>query len=118
LIAAIERAEAAGYDIRVAGAGRLPRVETFGTGGYQNFLGTLGGAPGSPTGPDQVATSAQAGVRLTLPLFQGGRVAAQRRQAQARASVALEQVVAAERNVISQVRAAYSSWQASLAIIS
>ncbi len=117
LIAAAERAQAAGYDIRVAGAGRLPRVETFATGGYQNFLGTLGSVPGAATGADQVATSAQAGVRLSLPLFQGGRVAAQQRQAQAQASAALEQVVAAERSVISQVRAAYSSWRASQAII-
>jgi len=116
LIAATERAEAAGYDIRVAGAGRLPRVETFATGGYQNYLGTLGSVPGAE-GAEQVATSAQAGLRLSLPLFQGGRVAAQQRQAQAQASAALEQVVSAERNVIAQVRAAYSSWRASLAII-
>jgi len=115
LIAATERAEASGYDIRVAGAGRLPRVETFATGGYQNYLGSLGSVPGAEA--DQVATSAQAGLRLSLPLFQGGRVAAQQRQAQAQASSALEQAVAAERSVISQVRAAYSSWRASLAII-
>jgi outer membrane protein len=117
LLAATERAEAAGYDIRVAGAGRLPRVEGFATGGYQNFLGTLGTFPGAVGEADQVATTAQAGVRLSLPLFQGGRVAAQQRQAQAQASAALEQVVATERNIISQVRASYSSWRASLAII-
>jgi len=54
---------------------------------------------------------------VSIPLFQGGRPAALQRQAQARASAALEQVIAAERDVIAQVRAAYSSWQASLAII-
>ena len=48
-----------------------------------------------------------------LPLYQGGRPAAQERQAQDRASQALEQVVATERNVIQQVRSAYSAWQAS-----
>ena len=115
LIAAIERAEAAGYDIEVAGSGRLPRLEVFAGGGYNNYLGTLVD-PSDPNTP-QGQTSAQAGVRLTLPLFQGGRVPAQQRQAQAQASAALEQVVATERSVISQVRAAYSSWQASKAII-
>ncbi len=56
-------------------------------------------------------------MRFTLPLFQGGRVAAQQRQAQANASAALEQVVSTERSIISQVRSAYSSWQAAQAII-
>lgn len=115
LIAARERAEAAGFDIRVAGADRLPTISAFTNGGYQNFLGTLGAAPGSTA--DQTATSATAGVRLTVPLFQGGRVAAQQRQASAQAQAALEQIVATEREVISQVRAAFSSWRAANAII-
>lgn len=115
LIAARERAEAAGYDIDVAGSGRLPRISLFTGGTYSNFLGTLGSAPG--TTADQTATGAQAGVRLTLPLFQGGRVAAQRRQATANAQAALEQAVAVEREVIANTRAAYSSWRAANAII-
>jgi len=116
LLGAMERAQAAGFDIDVAGAGRLPQLEVFTSGGYNNYLGTLESfTPGTSTPQGQ--TTAQAGVRLTLPLFQGGRVAAQQRQAQAQASVALEQVVATERAVIAQVRAAYSSWQASNAII-
>ena len=117
LIAAQERATAADYDIAVAGAGRLPRVEVVGGPGYTNYLGSLGTIPGSGTIADQDSTSVQAGVRLSLPLFQGGRPAAQQRQATARASAALEQIVATERNVISQVRSAYSSWRAANAII-
>jgi outer membrane protein len=115
LIAARERAEAAGFDIRIAGAGRLPTVSLFSNGGYQNFLGTLGAIPG--TTADQAVQSATAGVRLTMPLFQGGRTAAQQRQASAQAQAALEQVIATERDVISQVRAAFSSWRAANAII-
>jgi outer membrane protein len=115
LIAARERAQAAGYDVQVAGAGRLPTVSVFTNGGYQNFLGTLGSLSGSPA--DQTATSATAGVRLTLPLFQGGRVAARQRQANAQADAALEQVVAVERGVIADVRSAYSNWRAADAII-
>ena len=117
LIAAKERAEAAGYDIDVAGSGRLPRVSVFLGGDYQNFLGTLSGLPGAPAAPPQTTTAAQGGVSLSVPIFQGGRPAALQRQAQARASAALENVIAAERDVIAQVRSAWSSWQASLAII-
>lgn len=116
LIAAKERAEAAEFDIDVAGAGRLPRVSAFVGYDYQNFLGTLGG---TSIGTDvaQTSTAAQAGVQVSIPIFQGGRPAALQRQAQARSAAALETVIAAERDVIAQVRAAYSSWQAANAII-
>ncbi|RDC61170.1 Outer membrane efflux protein BepC [Alteripontixanthobacter maritimus] len=118
LIAAIERAEAAGIDIRVAGAGRLPRVSLFAGGNYNNFLGTLGGSGGGvAVNPPQGQTSAQVGVRLSVPLLQGGLTAARERQASAFASAALEQVIAVERDVIGQVRSSWSSWQAALAII-
>ena len=116
LIAAQERARAAGFDVRVAGAGRLPRLELFTSGGATDYLGTLGSIPGGTSAP-QFQTSAQAGVRATIPLFQGGRPAAQERQAQARSSAALETVVATERDVIATVRTAYANWQAANAII-
>jgi len=116
LIGAQERARAAGFDIRVAGAGRLPRLELFTSGGMTDYLGTLGSSiPGVST--EQRQTSAQAGVRATIPLFQGGRPAAQERQAQARSAAALETVVAAERDVISTVRSGFATWRASLEII-
>ncbi len=124
LIAARENAAAAGYDIDVAGSGRLPRVSVFAGYDYQNFFGTLGGSftnPNDPDGPPllapQTTTAAQAGVSLSVPIFQGGRVAAQQRQATARASAALERVIAAERDVIAQVRASYSSYYAARSII-
>jgi outer membrane protein len=116
LIGAKERAQAAGFDIRVASASRLPRLELFGSGGVTDYLGTLGTIPGS-TAPEQRQTSAQAGVRATIPLYQGGRPLAQERQAQARSSAALEQVVATERDVISTVRSAFASWRAATAIV-
>ncbi|WP_137680494.1 TolC family outer membrane protein [Aurantiacibacter suaedae] len=112
LIAALERAQASRYDIDVAGAGRLPTLEAFGTGGYQNYLGTL-----SDPNTSEASTTAQAGLRLRLPLFQGGRVSARERQAQANSQAALEQVVATERAIIAQVRGAYSSWRAASAIV-
>jgi len=112
LIAAVERAEAAGIDIEVAGAGRLPTLSVVTGGGYQNYFGSLGG-----DGAAQNATSATAGLRFTVPIFQGGLTAARQRQAGALANAALEDVVATERNIIADVRAAYSSWRASNAII-
>lgn len=112
LIAANERAKAAGYDSEVAGAGRLPRIEVFASGNYDNSLGT---APGSSY-PNSYEY-ASAGVRATIPLFQGGLPAARERQAQARAGAALEDEIAAERDVIAQVRSAWSSWQAASTIV-
>ena len=124
LIAAEERAEAAGLDIEVAGAGRLPRFSFFAGYDYQNFLGTVPDLPIDPENPEagsvpspQTATGAQAGISFRIPLFQGGRPAALQRQAQARSLAALETVIAVERDVIAQVRSAYSNWQASLGLI-
>jgi outer membrane protein len=116
LLGAQERARAAGYDIRVAGASRLPRVDVTSGGNFQTFLGTLP-APAAGFSQDNESATASAGLRATIPLFQGGRPSALERQAQARRSAALEQIVAAERDIIAQVRASYSSWQAANAII-
>jgi len=115
LLASRERAEASRFDIDVAGSTRLPRVSVFAGGDYNNYLGTLGGNVG--TNVPQTATTAQAGVSVSIPLFQGGRPAALERQAQARSAAALETVIAAERDTIAQVRSAWSSWQAATAII-
>jgi len=115
LIAAKERAEAAGYDTKVAGAGRLPTVSVFVNGDYSDFFGTLGG----PIAADfaQSEKTANAGLRLTVPLFQGGLPAARQRQAGARENAALEDVIAAERQVIAETRSTFSNWQAANGVI-
>ena len=115
LIAARERADAAEYDIDVAGANRLPRLSAYSRNTYTDYFGTLGGPAAIQFA--QSETTANAGLQLTIPIFQGGRPAALQRQAGARATAALENVIAAERDVISQTRAAYSSWLAANAII-
>ncbi len=109
LIGARERTKAAAYDINVAGAGRLPKVEVFTSGSYSDPLGSAVGA--------SLSTGLNAGVRATIPLFQGGRPAAQERQAQARSAAAQEQEIGTERDVIAQVRASYSSLSAATAVI-
>ena len=112
LIAAHVRTRAAGFDTDVAGAGRLPRVSVFIGPDYTDYLGTLGGGSLPAGTVRQRQLTAQAGIRATIPIFQGGLPAAQQRQAQAREGVALEQEIAVERQVIATVRSAYSSWRA------
>ncbi len=109
--------DAFGYDVRTAKAGRLPQLALTGQIGYTNYLGTLGGS-GVPAGSfTQSQTTGGAGVSATIPLFQGGRPAAQVRQAQAREGQAMEQLVATERSVVAQARSAFAAWQASLEVI-
>jgi len=116
LLAARQRSKAAGFDVRVASASRLPKVSLFASGDRTDYLGTLGGSlSGSYT---QTGSSAVAGVRASVPLFQGGSPAAQRRQAQDRENAAMEQEIGTERAVIANVRAAYAQWQAASALIS
>ena len=111
ILASRERSKAAEKDIDVAGAGRLPPVSLYTSGTYNNYLGTLGGINHAAT--PQTDRSATAGARISIPIFQGGLPAAQRRQAQATASATLEQEIATERDVIAQVRSAYTAWIAS-----
>ena len=89
------------------------------SGQYQDidtdYLGTLGGSvPGSFT---QQSTTAQVGVRASIPIYQGGLPAAQRRAAQAREDAAMEQEVGVERAVVANVRTAYAQWQAASSLI-
>lgn len=115
LQAAVERAAAAGHDIKVAGSTRLPRIEITTSADYSEFLNSL---PPSLAAVTRNSSSAvTAGVRMTIPIYQAGRPTALQRRAQANASAALERTVAVERGLIAQVRSAYSSWQAADAII-
>ena len=117
LLQAAEKArDATAFDVRVARASRLPRVNLQAGGTYFNFLNTLGS-----TSPIATATQSDygltAGVGLTLPLYQGGRPAAQVRQAQARRGQAIEQVTATERGIVAQTRSAYAGWQSAQQVI-
>ncbi|MEP6869364.1 MAG: TolC family outer membrane protein, partial [Novosphingobium sp.] len=116
LIGARQRTKAAGFDTRVAGAGRLPKVSLFSGVDYTDYMGTLS-VIGFPGTVPQRSTTSQAGVRATIPIFSGGLPAAQRRQAQARENAAQEQEIGVERAVVASVRSAFSQWQASLEVI-
>ncbi|MBN8500840.1 MAG: TolC family outer membrane protein [Sphingomonadales bacterium] len=112
LLAARQRAKAAGYDTAAVGANRLPRVSVFANSGYNDYLGTNKLPPAV-----QSTTNTTVGVRASVPLFQGGLPSAQRRQAQAREGATMEQEIAVERAVIANVRAAFAQWQAALSLI-
>ncbi|MBS0475797.1 MAG: TolC family outer membrane protein [Proteobacteria bacterium] len=112
LIAAHERSKAASFDTAVAGAGRLPTIGVFTGIDRTDSLGT-----NNLPGVTQSVTSTIAGLRATIPLFQGGLPAAQRRQAQAREGAVLEQQIGIEREVVAATRSAFASWQAATALI-
>lgn len=116
LIAAREGREAASFDRRAANASRLPTISVFTSPSYSNALNSVSSnIPGFQA--DNSSFTAQAGVRATIPLYQGGQPAAQIRQAQARLGQAQELEIAAEREVIAQTRAAYASWKAAQDVI-
>jgi len=116
LAAARSRAKAARYDVGAAAAARLPKISLFADTERDSYLGSLV-VPGYVGAVPQAATTADVGVRATLPLFQGGRPAAQVRQAEAQEGAAMDKEIGTERSVIAQVRGAFSSWAAANAII-
>ena len=115
LQAAARQRDATRYDVAVARAGRLPRLSVVVGGNYYNYLGSLGSGTGPQVG--QTGTSVTAGLALTLPIFQGGRIGAQVRQAEALRSQAIENATAAERVVVAQARSAYAVWRSSQQVI-
>lgn len=115
LIASREEREAAYFDRRSENARRLPTVSGFTGASYSHNFGSIDSGTLPPF--DKSSSSAQIGVRATVPLYQGGQPAAQIRQAQARLGRAQELEIAAEREAIAQTRASYASWRASLDVI-
>ena len=111
LVSITRQAAAAGYDVRVAQAGRLPTLSGVVSGTYVNNLGggatDIFGGVGPATG-----TQTTAGLNARVPIFQGGLPAARTRQAQALQGQLFEQVVGTERAVVSTARSAFASYDA------
>ena len=106
LLAVTRQGTAAGYDVGVARASRLPTVSGVAAADYSNTLaGDTGGQPRSGT-----ATSV--GVAARIPIYQGGLPAARIRQAQALEGQTLELRVATERAVVATTRSAFAIYQA------
>ncbi|WP_375392674.1 TolC family outer membrane protein [uncultured Sphingomonas sp.] len=112
LAAAAKQRDATRYDVGVARAARSPQVNGVVSGTYSTYLGTLGGGSVGQSG-----TAGGLGLQLNLPIFQGGRIGAQVRQAEALRSQAIEAVTDTERGVIAQTRSAYAVWRSSQEVI-
>src|SRR3954471_23733353 len=106
LISISHQAKAAGYDVNVARASRLPTLSAVGSETYVNNIGNNNGAFGNTGNATTVGLSAR------VPLFQGGLPAARIRQAQAQQGQVLEQVVGTERAVVQGARSAFANYDA------
>ena len=115
LIAVTRQAAAAGIDVRVSRADRLPTVSAIGSGRYTNYLGSADDQFGP--GASNATTSTGAGVQARIPLYQGGLPAARIRQAQAFEGQFLEQQVATERAVVATTRSAFAIYGAAQSAI-
>ena len=107
LVAISRQAIAAGYDVNVAQAGRLPTIAGVLSSTYVNNIGGTR-ISGVPTTGNQT----QIGAQVNVPIFQGGLPAARIRQAQAEQGQVLEQVVGTERAVVQAARAAFATYDA------
>jgi outer membrane protein len=107
LVAITQQAVAAGYDVNVARAGRLPTLSAQASGDYAANL-----SGNAPPGYPNTGTQTAIGLGASIPIFQGGLPAARIRQAQAQQGQVREQVVGTERAVVEQTRAAFANYQA------
>jgi outer membrane protein len=89
---------AAGRDVDVARADRLPTVSAIGSGRETNYLGTAADQFGSPFAPNNTV-STSVGVQARIPIYQGGVVGARVRQE-------------VERSVVANTRSAFASYEA------
>ena len=110
LVAVVRSARAAGYDIDVARAGRLPTVSAIGSGRYTNYLGSADEQFG-PFAANST-TSTGVGVQVRIPIYQGGLPAARIRQAQAIEGQFLERAIGTERAVVATTRSAFATYLA------
>src|SRR4051812_40743252 len=106
LVAITRQAVAAGYDVRVVEASRLPTLSAVGRGDYINQV------TGSTNGLDRAGTASSVGLSANVPIFQGGLPSARIRQAQALQGQVTEQVIGTERAVVQVTRAAFAAYDA------
>jgi outer membrane protein len=97
---------AAGRDVSISRADRLPTVSGVSSADYINYLGS------APTGLGGNTQSGSVGVQARIPIYQGGLVSARVRQLQAVQGQFLERGVEVERLVVSNTLAAFASYQA------
>jgi outer membrane protein len=112
IVAINRQAQAAGYDVNVARASRLPSLSA---GVSETYVNALGGSQGAFPNTGSQTT---AGLNAVIPIYQGGEPAARIRQAQAIEGQTLEQAVGTERSVVAQARSAFATYTAAQGAIS
>jgi outer membrane protein len=110
LVSIAAQIRAAGRDISVARADRLPTVSAIGSGRATNYLGTADEQFGANAANNVTQTGV--GVQARIPLYQGGSVGARVRQLQGLQGQLLERGIETERAVVAQTRAAFATYRA------
>ena len=113
IVAAVAAVKAAHFDVETARASRMPTISATASNSYVRDTD----ASGALAGERLVGDASQAGVTLTVPLYQGGLPGAEVRQEQAFESAAIESQTATERQVVATVRADFSSYAAAVEVI-
>jgi outer membrane protein len=108
VVASAAQIRAAGLDVSVARADRLPTLNATSSSRYLNALGS------SPSPLPNSEGSVGVGVQARIPIYQGGIVGARVRQAQSQQSQLIEQGIAVERLVVANTLAAFATYRASL----
>ncbi|HEU5481464.1 MAG TPA: TolC family outer membrane protein [Sphingomicrobium sp.] len=111
LTAMTRQAEAAGFDVRVARASRLPTLTAGASSTYFNAI------EGAELGLPNSGTESTVGLNATIPIYQGGEPAARIRQAQAFEGQLMEQVIESERLVVATTRTAHAAYEATVRAI-
>lgn len=115
LLAVRAERRAAEFDVEATSAERYPRLNAIGGLSHYDYLGSLATGTG-PRNRDQ-GTTGFVGVQLRVPIFEGGRLSAQLRQAQARQAVAIEKALDVERAVVAETRSAFATLRASNRVV-
>jgi len=113
IASAIASVKAAHYDTETARSSRMPTLSGTVGNSYTRDTDAGGALPGF----DLHGDATQAGLTLSVPLYQGGLPSAEIRQEQAFESAAIESETATERQVVANVRAAFSSYEAAVEVI-
>ena len=90
---------------------RLPQIKLFATGNYVNYVNTAQN-PYLGRAIQQVYTTGQVGIQMTLPLYQGGKPGAQIRSARDQEWAAQASAEDTKANVTAQTRSTFAQWQA------
>jgi outer membrane protein len=117
LVSITRQAVAAGYDVRVAEAGRLPTLSGVVSSTYVDTLGRSQTDIFTGESIPNRGNQTTVGVQANVPIFQGGLPGARTRRAQALEGQTLQQVVGTERAVVQATRSAFATYDAALKAI-